>query len=293
MPLFRKKSQSQADRLLDWRSGALSRGATTLEGLGPLLEELGLTATQERRGWHTEIGDGGRLFISTVADGTTLSAWTPLEDSHDAGQLAELLRRNLDSVLAWAALGDDGEGGHDLGARIAIPLDGFERASVLLGLESIAGAAGDQALAARAREARDPARGELAEQAGDERGRAAVQGALDALDLSAETDAERAGVWRVAVERGTVEAVLRDTGESLMLLYELEYTGGDADVATLRWLLQASEWNSSRLGLASLPGGPGLFAACVVPAHALEPQGLAWGLAAVLALRDDYDRLAQ
>ena len=49
-----------------------------------------------------------------------------------------------------------GEDASDLGARVAVPLDGFDRAAVLLGLESIAGAAGDPALAARARDARGP-----------------------------------------------------------------------------------------------------------------------------------------
>ena len=59
----------------------------------------------------------------------------------------------------WTSLGDD-----ELGARFAVPLDGFDRGAVLLALEAIAATLGDEALAARAREARDPARGEAAEQ---------------------------------------------------------------------------------------------------------------------------------
>ena len=46
------------------------------------------------------------------------------------------------------------------------------------------------------------------------------------------------------------------------------------------------------MGLASLPGGPGLFAVCAVPAATLEPQALAWGVGEVLQLSDEYDRLA-
>ena len=84
--------------------------------------------------------------------------------------------------------------------------------------------------------------------------------------------------------------MLRDTGESLLLMHELEYTGGEDNVEVLRWLLLASDWGSARLGLASLPGGPGLFAACAVPAAALEPQALAWGVEQVLRLADEYDR---
>jgi hypothetical protein len=96
----------------------------------------------------------------------------------------------------------------------------------------------------------------------------------------------------VSTERGGVEAILRDTGESLMLMHELEYSRGEDDLDTLRWLLGASDWGSARLGLALLPGGPGLFAAAAVPAHALEPQALAWGMGELLLLADEYDRLA-
>ena len=120
-----------------------------------------------------------------------------------------------------------------------------------------------------------------------------MQGALDAIGLTAETDPARSGEWASASSEGRVQAILRDTGESLMLMHELDYTGGESDAAILTWLLQASDWNSSRLGLAPLPGGPGLFAACVVPALALEPQALAWGSPRSSLLCDDYDRLAQ
>jgi hypothetical protein len=116
--------------------------------------------------------------------------------------------------------------------------------------------------------------------------------ALDAVGLSSETDPERPGIWSVSTDRGTVEAILRDTGESLMLMHELEYSRGEDDLETLRWLLGASDWGSARLGLAPLPGGPGLFSACAVPAHALEPQALAWGIGEVLLLAGEYDRLA-
>ena len=119
----------------------------------------------------------------------------------------------------------------------------------------------------------------------------AVQAALEAVGLTAEAP-RRPGVWRIAVDEGVVEAVLRDTGESLLLMRELEYAGGEDDVEALRWLLLASDWGSARMGLASLPGGPGLFSVCAVPAASLEPQALAWGVGEVLQLSDEYDRLA-
>ena len=286
MPLFRKRSQSQAERLAAWRSDALRAGARADDGLGPLLDELGADASEQRRGWVVELS-GGRLFIATIDDGTTLSGWSAIEDSHDAGELASLLQRNLDPRLVWTSRSDD-----ELGARFAVPLDGFDRGAVLLALETMAATLGDEVLAARAREAREPARGEAAEQEANARVAAAVTAALDTLGLPFEVDPGRQGVWRVTVDRGVVDAVLRDTGESLFLMHELEYTGGDDNPEILRWLLLASDWGSARLGLAPLPGGPGLFAACAVPAGALEPQALAWGVEQILRLAGDYDERA-
>jgi hypothetical protein len=118
-----------------------------------------------------------------------------------------------------------------------------------------------------------------------------VRAALDTIGLWAEEDPERPGVWTIAVREGAVEAVLRDTGESLLLMRALEYAGGEG-VEALRWLLLASDWGSARMGMAMLPGGPGLFSVCAVPAASLEPQALAWGVAEVLQLSDEYDRLA-
>ena len=289
MPLFRKKSQSQAQRLASWRSEALS-GADAADGVGALLDDLGATASEERKGWVVEAGTG-RLFIATIDDGTTLSGWSPIEATHDASALLALLRRNLEPGLVWTCRSDAG-GSEEFGARFAVPLDGFDRGAALLALEAMAGAVGDDALATKARELREPPRGEADEQAANTRAGEAVRAALDAIGLSAEDDPERPGVWRVAVDDGVVEAALRDTGESLLLMRELEYAGGEEDVEALRWLLLASDWGSARMGLASLPGGPGLFSVCAVPAASLAPQALAWGVAEVLQLSDEYDRLA-
>jgi hypothetical protein len=289
MPLFRKKSQSQAQRLASWRSETLS-GAHATDGVGALLEELGAAFSEERRGWVVEVG-ASRLFIATIDDGTTLSGWAPIEDTHDAGELLALLRRNLDPGLVWTCRSDAG-GDDELGARFAVPLDDFDRGAVLLALEAMAGALGEEGLAARARDLRGGPRGEAEEQDANARATGSVQAALETVGLSAEDDPERPGVWRIAVDDGVVEAALRDTGESLLLMRELEYAGGEHDVDALRWLLLASDWGSARMGMASLPGGPGLFSVCAVPAASLEPQALAWGVGEVLQLSDEYDRLA-
>ncbi len=289
MPLFRKKSQSQAERLASWRSESLQRGGAD-DGLAALLEELGAGVSVHNEGTVVEVA-GGHLFVGTIDDGTTLSGWSPFEGTYDAAELATLLRRNLDPVLVWTSRSDVG-GEEELGARFAVPLDGFERGAVLLALETMAGSLGDEGLAGRARDAREPPRGEAEEQHANARAAEAINVALEAVGLHAETDAERPGIWSVSTDRGAVEAILRDTGESLMLMHELQYSRGEDDLETLRWLLGASDWSSARLGLAPLPGGPGLFSACAVPAHALEPQALAWGIGEVLQLADDYDRLA-
>jgi hypothetical protein len=291
MPLFRKTSQSQAQRLASWRSQALQRGGGAADGLPALLEELGAIFSEHRKGIVVEVG-AGQLFVATIDGGTTLSGWSPIEDTRDATELAGLLERNLEPRLVWisrSAVGDDDE----LGARFAVPLDGFERGAVLLALETMAASLGDEALAERARDARDRPRGEAAEQQANSRAAEAIKVALDAVGLDAEDDREDAGVWRVTTDRGVVNAILRDTGESLLLMHELAHRGDEDEVDVLRWLLGACDWGSARLGLAPLPGGPGLFSACAVPAHALEPQALAWGVAEVLQLADEYDRLAE
>ena len=88
-------------------------------------------------------------------------------------------------------------------------------------------------------------------------------------------------------------AVLRDTGESLLLMRELEYAGGEDDVESGGWLLLASDWGSARMGLGyRCRAGRLSFSVCAVPAVALEPQALAWGVGEVLQLSDEYDRLA-
>ena len=289
MPLFRKKTQSQAQRLASWRSETLS-GAHANDGVGALLEELGAGFTEKRGGWVVDVG-ASRLFIATIAYGTTLSGWSPIEDTHDAGELLALLHRNLEPGLVWTCR-SDAAGSDELGARFAVPLDDFDRGAVLLALEATAGALGDEALATRARDLREPPRGEAEEQDANASATGAMRVSLDSVGLSAEDDPERPGVWRIAVDDGVVKAVLRDTGESLLLMRELEYAGGEHDVDALRWLLLASDWGSARMGMASLPGGPGLFSVCAVPAASLEPQALAWGVGEVLQLSDEYDRLA-
>ena len=64
---------------------------------------------------------------------------------------------------------------------------------MLLALETMAATLGDEALAARAREARDPARGEAAEQDVNAGAAGAVTAALDALGLPSEADPGRPG----------------------------------------------------------------------------------------------------
>ena len=170
-----------------------------------------------------------------------------------------------------------------MGARFKLPLDDFDRAAVLLALETAAGLLGDDAVAERARALRDAAG---RRDGGAGRQRAHARGALRPpsrpLELSA---AERDGIWAVETERGTVQAIPRDTGESVLFMHELTYEEGTEDVPMLRWLLVASDWSGARLGLAELPGGDGAFAACAVPALDLQPQAVAFGARAGPAAR--------
>lgn len=287
MPLFRRKGRSQADRLAAWRLERIE-GPSGFDGpLGELLDDLELPAERERRGWLVPI-DGSRLAISWIDEDRVLSGWVPVQAGQSPVELAELLRRNLDPWLVWFS-DPEAEGPGSVGARFKLPLDGFDRGAVLLALESIAGLLGDDELATRIRRVRVPAGGEMVEQADAARVRQALGAGLAAVELPAGEDPERERVWSIEVERGAVEAVVRDTGESVLFLHQLKYTAGEGDAAVLRWLLQASDWSGARLGLTSLPGGPGLFAACSIAASALEPQALAWAVEQVLRVSDDYD----
>ena len=287
MPLFRKKSQSQAERLASWRSEALRAGARADDGLGPLLEEIGVDASEHRRGWVVELA-GGPLFIATIDDGTTLSGWAPIEDTHDAGELAALLQRNLDPRLVWTSLGDD-----ELGARFAVPLDGFDRGAVLLALETMAATLGDEALAARAREARDPPRGEAAEQEANARAAGAVT-ARAGRARPARRDRPRAprgvaGDGRSRRRRGRPARHGREPVPDARagVRGRRRTTSRSCAGCCRRATGAARGWGSRRCRAA-----PGCFAACAVPAGALEPQALAWGVEQVLRLAEDYDERA-
>jgi hypothetical protein len=93
----------------------------------------------------------------------------------------------------------------------------------------------------------------------------------------------------VEVERGIVQAIPRDTGESVLFMHQLEYDDGTEHVPMLRWMLALSDWSGARLGLAPLPGGEGAFVAAAVSAAGLQPQAVAWGVEQVVRVADVYD----
>ena len=194
MPLFRKKSQSQAQRLASWRSEALSgRAAATARRAARGARRA---ASEERDGWVVEVG-GGRLFIATIDDGTTLSGWVAARGHARRGRAR---RRCCGATstrgLVWTSRSDAG-GEDELGARFAVPLDGFDRGAVLLALETMAGALGDEALAARARDAREPPRGEAGRAGRERRAAEAVHGGAGGdRACRAEADPERPGASR-------------------------------------------------------------------------------------------------
>jgi hypothetical protein len=283
MSLFRKKREpSQAERLAAWRLDSIPSRDFSTE-VDALLAELDLDAQRERNGWVVHTAGDGLLFFGWIDEDRVLSGYAGLDDTHDPGELTALLRRNLDPWLVWFALD---EGDDALGVRFKLPLDGFDRGAVLLALDTTGGLIGDDALATRARELRDPPAGEMAEQAAYALTRSALAAGLEAAGLSAQ---ERDGIWEVEVERGVVQAIPRDTGESVLFMHELRFDDGTSDPAVLRWMLMCSDWSGARLGLAPLPGGEGAFAASSVAAADLQPQAVAWGVEQVLRLADDYD----
>ena len=83
------------------------------------------------------------------------------------GDPEELLRRNLDPMLAWCAL--ESPDPESAVVKVALPMAAFDPDAVLLALESMAGLTGGEALAARLRDARmGPGGGEQAEQAAEQ-----------------------------------------------------------------------------------------------------------------------------
>jgi len=283
MSLLRKKPPaSQADRLAAWRLASIP-GRDHGSEVRDLLTELGLEP--ERRGdvWFATVGSR-LVFLKWHRDVRVLAGFAGLDDTHDPRGLANLLRRNLDPGLVWFALDDAGE--DSLGARFNLPMDAFDRDAALLGLETLARLLGDEHVAERARALRARPAGEMEEQAADERTRAALAAGLATAGLHA---AQRDSVWEIDVERGVVQAIPRDTGESVLFMHELDYAAGTDDVQMLRWLLAASDWSGARIGLAPLPGGEGGFAACSVAATDLQPQAVAWGVEQILRVADAYD----
>jgi hypothetical protein len=282
MSLFRRKPKTQGERLAAWRIDAIPSRDFDAE-IEALLTELDVSKERRRQGWVATLGEAP-LLLHWLDEDRVFTGLAFLDDTHDARELTELLRRNLDPWLLWYALDDpDGDA---LAARFMLPFDTFDRAAALLAVETAAGLMGDDAVAARARELRVPERGEMAEQAADARTREALAAGLEAAGLAA---AERDGVWEVEVERGVVQAIPRDTGESVLFMQELEYGDGTDHVPMLRWMLAASDWCGARLGLAPLPGEEGAFAACAVSAADLQPQGVAWGVEQIVRLADVYD----
>jgi hypothetical protein len=282
MSLFRRKPASQAERLAAWRLDSIPSRDFSSE-LGDLLAELGLDAQTKRGIFVADLADRP-LFLNWLDEDRVLAGYIHLSDTHDARELTDLLHRNLDPWLVWFALGDTDE--DSLGARFKLPLDGFDRPGALLAIETMAGLADDDAVAARARELRARPAGEMEEQSAAARTSEALVAGAEAAGLSARDDD---GVWAIETERGIVQAIPRDTGESVLFMHEVAYDSGPDDVNMLRWLLLASDSVGARLGLAPLPGGDGAFTAASVPATDLRPQAVAWGVEQVLRLADAYD----
>jgi hypothetical protein len=283
MSLFRKKKpKSQGERLGAWRIDAIPSRDFDPE-IGDLLAELEVPAERERQGWQVGL-EGGPLLLKWLDEDRVLTGLAFLNDTRDARELTDLLRRNLDPRVVYYALGDAEE--DSLAARFKLPFDTFDRAAALLAIETTAALIGDEAAAGRARALRGGPAGELEEQGADARTREALAAGLEAAGLSATDEGERLAV---PVERGVVQAIPRDNGESVLFMHELEFGEGAEHVPMLRWMLESSDWSGARLGLASLPGGEGAFAACAVSAGELQPQAAAWGVEQVLRLADAYD----
>ena len=137
---------------------------------------------------------------------------------------------------------DDADEDSSWARASTLPLDGFDRAAALLALEIAAGLLGDEALAdARPRAARRaaPARWRSRRPT-----RARARRSPRPPDLGAERHRARRRAGSVEHRaRHRATPILRDTGESVLFMHELDVRARAIEnVPMLRWLLVASDW---------------------------------------------------
>ena len=278
MSLFRKASEPEP---IAWPpSGSDSIPSREFDS------ELGDAARRARprrpsasRAGFIAIG-GGRLLFLFLARRTTACcpAGLELEDTHDAAELAALLRRNLDPRLAL-----------DLARRrrrraVARRCASRSRSTASTATpccsRSSRGLLGDDTLAEpRPRAARRPPRGEQEEQAADARTRPRRVAARSRPPASA--PATSAGTWsverraRAAVRRRSCATPARASCFMHAARVRRRRRQRRGRCAGCCW--RATGRQRPPRARRRCPAAPALFAACAIPAHAIAAPGARLG----------------
>jgi hypothetical protein len=280
MPLFRKRSITQADELARRRHPSLGRKELE-QAVRGVVEEAGLPVRPLKDAWMVEFDSDVHIALQPFHREGVVAGVMIVGETHGAQHMRELLAVNLEHRLSYFT---GSTGPPELDARVRIPVDPFDREGLLLGLESLAELLDAlveedmSGLVARIRDVRQPPAG------GPE---PALRSALEELELPATQRAD--DVWRIDTSRGPLDIALHPEGETWMLLQPLAFPYGRDDERLLRWLLDASGSRGARLGLRDEPDGLSVFTTIVLPAAGLNSSSLAYGVEQVLRLNEESE----
>jgi hypothetical protein len=277
MPLFRKRTSTQADELARLRRPSVGRKELD-QAVRSVVDEAGLPARRLKTAWMVEFDADVHIALQPFHREGVVAGVMLVGETHGAEHMRELLTLNLEHRLSYFT---GSTGPPELDARIRIPVDPFDREGLLLGLQSLA-----ELLDALI----DEDMGDLVARINDVRRppatapEPALRSALEELGMPA---AQRADdVWRIDTTRGPLDVVLHPEGETWMLLQPLDFPYERDDERLLRWLLDASGSRGARLGLDDAPDGLSVFTTTVLPAGGMNTSALAYGVEQVLRLNE-------
>ncbi len=247
------------------------------------LEELELTFEQPRdEMWFVQLGEELWATMAWVEDVAVLGMILMYAEPPAAS--LQLLLTNSDGGLGWSSVTDDDDGSQIVATRVVLPMDGFDRQSLILGLEAVAREGSNDPepseLEQRLRARRDPPEDEPPEP-WTERTEAQLQGCLAELGLESEPEGGP-GRWRIQSDVGPLVLTVHHAGQALSIAHELGQAWDAEDERIGWWLLQLSD-HGCRLALAGV-GDDGWIvnSMTVLSALPLSAQALAWGIAKTL-----------
>jgi hypothetical protein len=259
------------------------------------LDELSLTYEHPlAEMWFVQVGKKAWATLGWIEDVAMLSMILMYERQPDPP--LKLLIQNGDGGISWSSVTNDDDGSEVVATRVALPMDGFDRQSLLLGLEPLARETrrrkkkpSDVELLLGER--RDPPGDDPPEQWSD-RAEAGLHACFAELGLEAAPKG-RPGRWLVQSDVGPLLLTLHHNGEALVIAHQLEHAWDAEDDRIGWWMLQTSD-GAARIGLSGADDDGWVVSAIVaLSALPLTAQALAWGIARCLELGESYLVLRQ